>query len=78
VRIRGAHGRVRQGNQWSSDSSSEMYRRVLAMGCRCVELDCFDGVDGELPRLTQSTHVHCVQCTVRTDGAALCERQVSR
>ena len=35
------------GNQYKSRSSAEMYRQVLLTGCRCVELDCWEGSDGE-------------------------------
>jgi hypothetical protein len=33
-------------SQITGDSNPEAYNRVLFIGCRAVELDCYDGDDG--------------------------------
>ncbi|CAF3886376.1 unnamed protein product, partial [Rotaria sp. Silwood1] len=35
------------GSQLSGDSNPEAYNRVLRSGCRVVEMDCYDGDDGQ-------------------------------
>ncbi|KAL4402427.1 phosphatidylinositol phospholipase C [Malassezia pachydermatis] len=61
--ISSSHNTYLEGGQWKGDSTVEGYVRALQQGARSVELDCWDGPNGQ----PQVTHGHTLTGRVPLD-----------
>ncbi|KAG6003432.1 hypothetical protein E4U21_002026 [Claviceps maximensis] len=52
--ISSSHNTYLSGNQLYSDSTTDAYTNVLLRGCRCVEIDVWDGDESDLSSVSDS------------------------
>jgi len=52
--ISSSHNTYLVGNQLYGDASTEGYKTVLTRGCRCIEIDCWDG-DNQEPKVVHGS-----------------------